>query len=168
MKATKTVTWETKDGRNIEVEITKTRGVQEKTANLDGDIVTLGKETVDTLEITLSVNGEFKTRDFDGPNVATRKFYKNYEKIKAAGAYARLGDVFISEEQYTMVTEAIGELEAEVNTTEEYAEVKAREEAKEAAKVEADKKESEHYAQLRKSGLCPKCGTWCYGDCEAS
>jgi hypothetical protein len=44
------------------------------------------------------------------------------------------------------------------------------------AKVDAEvaKKETEsaaeqaHYSELRKSGLCPKCGSWCYGDCEAS
>jgi len=28
--------------------------------------------------------------------------------------------------------------------------------------------ESRRYAALVKSGLCPKCGTWCYGDCEVS
>lgn len=29
------------------------------------------------------------------------------------------------------------------------------------------KKEDERINRLVKSGLCPKCGTWCYGDCEA-
>lgn len=41
----------------------------------------------------------------------------------------------------------------------------ARAEA-ERKRAEADKEEERHYEVLRRSGLCPKCGTWCYGDCS--
>ena len=44
----------------------------------------------------------------------------------------------------------------------------AREEAAKKAHQEAlDDAEAKRYAELIKSGPCPKCGTWCYGDCEA-
>ena len=169
MKNTKAVTWETRDGRNIEVGITKTRGVQDKIANLDGDVVTLGKETVDALEITLSVNGKFITRAYNAPNIVTRDFYRtSYDKIKASGGYARLGDVYIGEEHYNMVMGALDELEAEVSGDGEFAEVKAQEEVKEAQVQAGMKAASEYEAKMRKSGLCPKCNTWCYGDCGAN
>ena len=168
MEATKMVTWKTKDGKEVEIEITKTREVQDKTSNLDGDIVKLGKETVDSLYIEVRVNGAYKTRSCNEPDVVTPKFYRNYEQIKAAGAYARLGDVFISEEQYNMIIAVITELEAEVTGNQEFAKVKAQEEAREVKRIAAEKAEAAQYTQLKKSGLCPKCGTWCYGDCEAN
>lgn len=33
---------------------------------------------------------------------------------------------------------------------------------------ERAEQERKHYEVLKQSGLCPKCGTWCYGDCEAN
>jgi len=42
---------------------------------------------------------------------------------------------------------------------------KARAEA-ERKEAEAEKQAIQQYKRLRQSGLCPKCGTWCYGDCE--
>lgn len=46
----------------------------------------------------------------------------------------------------------------------EDAEERAREERRLAALGAAD----ERQAELEKNGLCPKCGTFCYGDCEAA
>lgn len=43
---------------------------------------------------------------------------------------------------------------------------KAKKEA-EALKQEAQRAEVERNERLQRSGICPKCGTWCYGDCEA-
>jgi len=48
--------------------------------------------------------------------------------------------------------------------TAQNAEEKAEAERKEA---EAEKQEIQRYKRLQRSGICPKCGTWCYGDCEA-
>jgi len=41
---------------------------------------------------------------------------------------------------------------------------KAEVERKEA---EALKQEAQRNERLQRSGICPMCGTWCYGDCEA-
>jgi len=47
---------------------------------------------------------------------------------------------------------------AEKKSTEEY-------EGRQDARAATEDAEED---ALRKTGLCPKCGTWCYGDCEAN
>ena len=170
MEATRTVKWETKDGRQAEVIITKTRIVQDNIAYADGWNVSLGKKTVDSLEITLHVAGRFITRDYAAPRIVIKAAYgANYDKIKAAGGYAQLGKAYIDEERYNLVMAAIAEADAEAAGSEEYAAVKSAEMEKEArkeAKLQAEAEEK--YRQNIKSGLCPKCKSWCYGDCSAN
>jgi len=55
--------------------------------------------------------------------------------------------------------EQINALRAENNRRKVLAEAKAKEESEELEKFEHS---------LVNSGICPKCGTWCYGDCEAN
>ena len=33
--------------------------------------------------------------------------------------------------------------------------------------AEAEELERDRDERLKQSGICPKCGTWCYGDCDA-
>lgn len=168
MEATKTVNMGTKDGKTVEINITKTCKVQPKTVSLDGDIVNLGKETIDTLYITISVDGECKATATRKPEIIEPRFYKNYEQLKSAGVHARLGDAFIGENQYDAIMNAIAELETEVTGDQEFAEVKEQEEVKKTEQKETLKARAEEHARLAKNGLCPKCGTWCHGDCEAN
>ena len=173
MEITKTVNWQTKDGKEVVATIAKTREVRDDIGYADGWNVSLGKKTVDSLEITLHVAGRFITRDYAAPRIVTKAAYvANYDKIKAAGGYARLGNVYINEENYSKVMGAIAEAEAEATAdTEANAEfeaVKAAENAKEARKEAKLQAEAEEYARLVKSGLCPKCQSWCYGDCSAN
>lgn len=103
------------------------------------------------------------------PAVVTEDGYgpADYAKIKAAGGYARLGDTFISEDNYNTIVAAIAEADAEAAGGAEYEQVKAAEEAEEAredARLEAQEKELERRIA---NGFCPKCGTYCYGDCTA-
>lgn len=170
MEATRTVKWETKDGRQAEVTITKTRTVRDNISYADGWNVNLGKETVERLEVVLKVNGREVTEDNHKPIVVTKKNYspQGYEKIKAAGGYAQLGKAYIDEERYNLVMAAIAEADAEAAGSEEYAAVKSAEMEKEARKEAKLQAEAEEYARLVKSGLCPKCQSWCYGDCTAS
>jgi hypothetical protein len=168
MKAVKNVTWTSKNGKAIEVKIEITREVRTKTANLDGQIVELGKETVDTTYIEVCTDGKYLTRDFCVPQILDPKFYKNYAQLTTAGAYARLGDTYIGKEQYEQIMAVINEINANAEVTEEFKQVKVQETAKENAQIAADKAEAAQYAQELKNGLCPKCGTYCYGDCEAN
>lgn len=167
MKATKTVSWKTRDGKEVRVEITKTRSVYDEI--IDG-YHNVGKKTSETFEIEVYINDKFAERTFEKPTVVTRAIYfKNYDQLKAAGVYANLaGKVFVTEENYNKVMTAIAELEAEVTGTEEYAEVKAQENAKEARKEAAAQAADEQYRRDIKNGMCPKCNSWCYGDCQAN
>ena len=169
MQATRTVTWQTKNGKQAEIRITKTRTVRDNISYADGWNVNLGKETVDLLEIIVRVDGKQVASAHHQPTIVTRAHYAgSYDKIKAAGGYARLGDVYISEETYNTAMAAISEVEAEAAGTEEYAAIKAEELAKEARKEAKLQAKAKEYARLVKSGLCLKCQTWCYGDCTAS
>ena len=66
-----------------------------------------------------------------------------------------------------MVMEALVEIETELTVDEEYEAVKAIEVTKQKISDETERKASEMYTRQLKNGLCPKCGTYCYGDCEA-
>ena len=169
MKLTKTASWVTEKGNEVRVEIERTRSIKDNVAYADGWNVNLGKKTVDSLEIEMYVNGKLTARASREPNVIEERFYGNsYAELKAAGAYARLGDAYITEKQYSRIMAAIEELEAQLTDDNEYAEIKAQEVAKAQSQDEARQEQIARVERLKQSGLCPKCGTWCYGDCEAN
>jgi len=41
-------------------------------------------------------------------------------------------------------------------------------EIQKAAREKEEQELAEYEERMANSGLCPKCGTWCYGDCEAN
>jgi hypothetical protein len=168
MEATKTITT-TKNGKDIEITITRTIDVRDKTVNADGHIINLGKETVDRVYIALKVNGKFVTRDYGAPSPITKAAYpKTYKELISKGAYARLGDGYIGEDIYNLIMAAIAELDADLAPSQEFEAVKAAEDAKTAAQDAADMAEYNRLEREIKNGLCPKCGTYCYGDCGAN
>ena len=153
----KTVRWTNGKGQEVEVKIEVTHEVKDKVENLDGHKVNLGKETVDNIYIEMLIDGKFTTRSYYVPEIITKSGYsRSYEQLVSAGAYARLGDVYIGKESYEEIMEAINSVEA----SDEYKKVKS-------AEVETAGKEKVNLNNQRiKNGLCPKCGTYCYGDCE--
>ena len=163
MTGTGTVIWATKDGRNVKVEIKLSREVQDRVAYADGWNIPLGRETVNHLDLVMKIDGTYKTNIYRKPTTLQGR---GYADLIAKGAYAQLGSVYIGEENYNLVMAAIAELESEVTGGEEYAAVKDQEDAKEAQQRAAAKAADEHHAKLVASGLCPRCGTWCYGDCR--
>jgi len=167
MKITRTVKWKTKAGQNVDVEIIRTRNVENEVAYADGQNIELGKKTIDRLEIVLSVDGVRRDSGSNEPKVITKSaFGRYYEELVQAGAYARLGNMYISRDNYHLVMTALAEIEAELTETAEYAEVKAAEAAKEAEKeanILASKKD---YEAKTRNGWCPKCESYCYGDCD--
>jgi len=168
MKFQRTIEWK-RNGKNTKVEITKTREICDKTTNLDGDIINLGREIYEALEIVLRADGKLMTRASSPPHIVDSYFSPDYKNIIAKGGHARLGNIFIGEEAYQSIMIAIAEIEAEASATidEEYLTLKAAEAAKEAAKDAAFQAKSERYAQNIKNGMCPRCQTWCYGDCRS-
>ena len=164
MTIIKTINWKTSAGKEVEVKIERTLKVQDKIANLDGDKVNLGKETVDITYIVLTVDGKFITRAYTSPRQLDPVRDKD---LIAKGVHARLGDAYIAEELYNLIIIALEEIETEITTNTEFAEVKTEEEKEEARLEETYRKEEENYNKAIKNGLCPKCGTYCYGDCGA-
>ena len=167
MEATRTVTWSAKDGRKIEAKITLTREVADDVAYADGNNINLGKKTYESLEIVVNADGKSIASSHSTPAKISSS-HRNYEKLTKAGAYASIGNAYITEENYHRVVSAVVEVETEVTGTEEFAEVRAQEDAREARKEASRKAEAKRYTESVKSGLCPKCRTWCYGDCQAS
>ena len=164
MTGTRTVTWATKDGRNVKVEIKLSREIQDRVAYADGWNVPLGRETVNDLDLVMKIDGKHKTSDYHKPSVLTGR---GYADMIAKGAYAQMGSTLIAKDKYELIMAAISELEAEVTGSEEYAVVRAQEDAKEAQRRAKAKAADEYHATLVASGLCPRCGTWCYGNCRS-
>jgi hypothetical protein len=166
MKTTKTVEWTTKNGKHIEVTIEVIREVEDNISYADGWNVNLGKKTVDMMTIEVKADGKHLTRSYHAPNQIDPSNEDNKELI-SKGAYARLGDAYIGKEQYEMVMAAINEID-NVEMDDEYNQIKAEETAKENAKIAAEEEAKAEYKRQLANGLCPKCGTYCYGDCEAN
>lgn len=168
-KGTATREWTSETtGKAMQIVATITREVSEKTANLDGDIINLGKEATEYMSIIIKVDGKVWEYTRSAPYAITRQLYgKEYDRMTAKGIYARFGDKYIGQDLYNLVMEVIAEADAQITTTEEYAEIKAEEAKAEARKDEAVRKAAERYQEQLKNGLCQKCGSYCYGDCQA-
>ena len=167
MKVTKTLTIQS-NGRTIEFEVERTKKVEDNISYADGWNINLGKKTVDSIYIKVIADGACKTIAHNVPHVIDEINYRgSYKDLKSKGVYARVGDAYLTEINYNKLMAFIAKIEAEFEDSEEFEAVKSQEVAKEAKKEAAEKARAEHYGELIKSGMCPKCGTWCYGDCEA-
>lgn len=157
----KEITWTTSSGAPVAVTVEVEHMVKD-------DIVDLGQVTEDVLHITMTVAGKLKADTTRAPQVLTLQSCGNYYgDLIAKGAYARLGDSYIARELYDLIMAAIEDAWAGADTPEGYAEVKAAEEAEEAQKDAEDRQAAEDYQRQLDQGFCPKCGTYCYGDCDS-
>ena len=168
MTITKKASWTLKDGNEAIAEIKRTKEVVTEVAYADGDNVELGKKTFDSIEITVTVNGQVTIVSRNAPELVTEAFAgRHYAELKEMGAHARLGSNYVSEDAYNAIMAAITEIEAELIENEDYQEAKAQELAKE-REAENNIAASEKIRQDRiAKGWCPKCETYCYGDCES-
>lgn len=168
MTITKTLTLES-NGKTIEIKIERTKGLVDNIAYADGWNVNLGKKTVDATYIRVFVDGKCKTISYSAPHIITKDSYReSYDMLKAKGVYARVGDMYLTEVFYNKIMDLIAEIDSELEVTQEFIDVKAKEDAKKAAEIAREEKAAAEYARAIKNGMCPKCGTWCYGDCEAN
>ena len=163
---TKKVNWTNSKGGQVEVTIEMTKGTQDKMINADGDMINMGQETVESIYIEVQIDGKYTGRSYNAPRSIISD--PAYKAIVAKGAYARLGDAYITEELFNLVMAAIAEANEETEETTEYVEIKADEVAKEEKQAQAEREEAANYAKQIKNGLCPKCGSYCHGDCEAN
>jgi len=151
------------------IQISLTREVNEKTAYLDGYNLPIGKETYEKYEVVIihKTTGK-RIRTVGKPGGFA--FFDTASKFTKlpAGAYARIGNAYVGKGIYDIAMTMIAELDAEVGIDPEYSEVQAAEIAKEQAAKKALEAEAKEYAREIKNGLCPKCRTYCYGDCTAN
>ena len=163
---TKTTSWTTARGNKMTASVTISKDVVENIVNLDGDIVNLGSKTVDTLNVTVSVNGSQKCSADSLPHIITKEWYRyDYERMAAKGIYARVGDVYLTKAQYDAIMALVNTINDEITITTEYTEAKAIEAKATQRQLEDDIATVKADARDLKNGLCPKCGTYCYGDC---
>ena len=166
MKATRTITNKDAKGQTTEIIITRTVELQDKIAYADGWNVNLGKETIDNLKIEIYVNGNQFDQVRQAPQICDPKYFA---KVIAQGAYARLGKGYLTRERYDLIMATIAEIDAELAAegNSEFVEVKNAEIAHEQEIEKAEKMADAEYANKIKNGLCPVCGTYCDGDCQA-
>ena len=171
MKATKTVTWTSSKGMKMEAIIVATCKLTDNISYSDGWNVNLGKELYESLEISVSMNGKRVESARHSPKVITGIMYSGapWDGVVANGGYALLGDkVILNKEVYTIMMEAIESLVNEVSQPAEIQEAKTVEAEKEVKKAEKEAKIEAQYNVEIENGLCSKCGTYCYGDCESN
>lgn len=144
MKATRTVKWES-SGKAIKVVITITRETIKNSVYADGWNVDIGNKAYQTDKISVFVNNN-KIEDTDLDLYIDSKGNRHLtNKIMVTDMAA-----------YNKALAVIADAKAEAEQDEEWKAAKAAENTKEAK------------SKAIKSGLCPKCGTYCYGDCAAS
>ena len=140
METTRTITGTTGKGLTAEYKITMT--VSDKISYSDGWNINLGNETL--LSISVSVDSKHITSSAQEPRVLDARYDK---RGLAARAYARVGNLYINQARYEEIMAVIAEM-----TTPEI-------------KAEVVREQPKTHAQPTE--LCPKCHTYCYGDCEA-
>lgn len=161
-----TKTTELKSGYKVTIKIE--RSVNDKILYADGYNIPSGREVYENTEITLTdPNGKYVTRARE-INALYPKISKQDKEHMQNGAVARIDFAYMNQETYDIVSKLLAEVDAETPKSDEYI-------ALETAKAEAEKIANEHYQKEQEeyrrniaNGMCPKCGTWCYGDCEAN
>lgn len=154
----KTVSWTTSVGKPVEVKIERTKEVCDEVAYADGLNVKTGVKAVDSIHIEMYVDGKFVTRSFYKPSIVTAP------KLTKQGVYGKVGDAYVAKELYDLIIAAIAETDAECIDP-EFEAVKSAEIAQEAKKEDMGKQFAAKRAEDIENGLCPYCGTYCYGDC---
>lgn len=166
MEATRTITKETPKGK-IEIIVNVEKSITERMRNFDG--YEMGMETVYTSDTDIIIKHDGK-RIASGRSIKiiSPEDRKTYLKLTPATAYAYLSNnFFMSESTYNEVKLAIEECNAEVTTPETIEQEKIESDKETAISKKLDE-EDKKYKELIASGMCPKCGTWCHGDCEAN
>jgi len=144
-------TWTTEKGTVVTV---TGKLITEKKVNLDGDISTI-KTCEKNIKITIEGIGDFG----DYPNTlseAVKAKYPGYTHYLTNHCGSK-GNLLVTPEQI----EIIDSVRAELETTPEWI-------AHELEIQNGCQKNTEYEKQEKRNGLCPKCGTYCDGDCEAN
>ena len=157
MRVEKTVTWVSPSGAKIEITVEVSKSVETKVAYADGANIEIGTETNESKTITITANGKTVVSSYGDPQISTRP-----EQIKLG--YAHIGKVYFDQAKYELIMVAVAEAELEA-TDESFTAAQKVENQVKAELVAKEELADAEYAKKLENGLCPKCGTYCYGDC---
>lgn len=164
-EAVRVIAWTGAKGQALSVKITARVAVLAESAYMDGDRTLTGEITpIDYVTMTAYMDGKqagvasnSKNQSSVGSGTeAGKKGYTNY-----------VGQICYKQDIANQIDAAVKDAIAEAATPEYLAAVVAREE-KERIAEENEKEIAKEYARKIKNGLCPKCGTYCDGDCSAN
>jgi len=143
---TKEIKWTTESGKEVKVTVSL---ITEKTLDADGD-----KITVPACEI--EVKTEIKEIDFFSFLPPRKKSNVPSGYVAAIMEASSTRAIPLTQSEYDNINNAISEMESEPEWI-----------AKQ-KKIEQDHKDIEDLEKThRANGYCEKCGSYCYGDCEA-
>lgn len=162
---TRTHTWTARNGQQATVTVDYSRTVEDEIAYADGDNINTGhRYVVESIGLTF-VLGD--VRVVGNCLQRLRPEIPADAQVIAKGAYGMLGNVGLQREPFEAIEAIIAELRA-ASTTPEMEELEAARKADHKSAIErSDRDDKEYFRQLR-DGLCPRCGTYCCGDCLAN
>lgn len=165
----RTIKATSKAGNKIEIEITRTIGVEANDISLDG-FVFASEKMIDRTWIIVRVDGEKYTSSSETPaKLSTTGMFADSDRpMIEKGGYARLGKMILTEERYNEIMAAIAEMEAELATPEYEAHLVAEEEAKSCQEAEDREIEKQIAERNTHPGWCNKCHSYCWGDCQSN
>ena len=167
MKTTKTITKKHPKGEMI-FEITVEKKIVKNEISLDGHVFEAKPELIKNQEITVTLAGK---RIGSYSSITKNGTYPEIEKRyseQTQKAYGYLSPEFgLSEQTYNEIKTALDACIAET-TTEEIAKQEKIEAEKAAETKRKDDENQKEYESAIRDGLCPKCHTYCHGDCKAN
>ena len=154
MQVQKTINWISATGAKIEITVEVSKVVDTKVAYADGANIEIGTEISESKVITIRANGKTIVSSYGDPQITT-----------SPDGYAHIGKVYFDQVKYEMIMAAIAEAELEA-TDEVFTTAQNVENQIKAELVAKEELVNAEYAKKLENGLCPKCGTYCYGDCQ--
>jgi hypothetical protein len=149
------------------ITIKLTREVIDDVHYMDGYNISAGREVYENYEVKITHKASGKTIKARG-KPGGFAFFKKADQFgkMPAGAYARIGDAYITEEIYDIAMSMIAELDAEIAKSDEQVAIEiASAEIKRQAEANQSRIEAEYSERRNNSGWCSRCNDWTYGDC---
>ncbi len=159
MEITKSFEQVSKSGKTVKVSAKIIREIVDSVDYSDGWNLKNGKETVEIIEITVTVDGKIAAIGNEVSKIERITYGKSYDSLVSKGIYGRIGDMYITEETYNKIVALLDEIKEEM-VTPEFDAMKNDENKR----IEIDEFETEPAHGV--NGYCRKCHSYCDGDCE--
>ena len=155
------------DNGNI-ITVKLTREVSDKVAYADGYNLKTGREKYERYEISMYHAQSGKTIKANEISQLWEMSKRDME-AKKQGAVVKLGDAYLGQKAYDVLTALILAANAEVGKSDEFIALEQAETEKERIGDENMRRMEDEQRQREKHpGWCNKCHSYCYGDCTAN